>query len=110
MKYKLNMSCMDHQLSLRGVHSIPLANIRGHRKQHAKTLATFVSDVNSVYAEVAAGRAACVAAGVTFSTPQMVYEMGGQWNTSSCIGTINRPSTYTEASYAESEAANSALL
>ena len=40
----------------------------------------------------------------------MVYKMGMQWNTSSCIGKIDRPSTYTEASYAESEAAKSALL
>ena len=95
------------------MQSIPLTNIQGHRRRQSKTLATFVSNVNSIYAEVTAGQSASEVAGVTFTTPQMVHELGTQWNASSCVTRgkkITRPSEYTDASYANSEAAKSGLL
>ena len=72
-----------------------------------------MSDVNSIYAEVAVGQSASEVAGVTFTTPQSVHELGMQWNTTSCVTRgkkITRPSEYTDASYADSEAAKSGLL
>ena len=95
------------------MQSIPLTNIQGHRRRQSKTLETFVSDVNSIYAEVAVGQSTSEVAGVTFTTPQSVHELGMQWNTTSCVSRgkkITRPTEYTDASYADSEAAKSGLL
>lgn len=103
-------SSLDHHAGICGVQSIPLCTIRGHRKRQAETLGIFVTNVNGVYAEVEAGRSACDAAGVSFSTPAMVYEMGPQWNTKSCIENISRPTKYTNAAYKQSQAAESPLL